>query len=371
MPGNRAWTSATALSALVVIVLSPAGADAQSRSVNGVVRDSAGARIASAQVSVAGRQPVISSEDGTFHLFNLPAGETVIHVRRLGFQPAAVPVALRPDEAVDLTVVLATIPIELAPVVISAQMNLVAQRLAGFFERKGRGQGYYVTREQIERTGNSQLTDVLRTFVPSARIQSSRGVQRNTIRLRGANCPPLVWLDGVAYLAGEFDIDNIPPSTVSGVEVYSGPASVPLEFRSVRGLDRCGVVVIWSRNDVVDGIARRRNTRPRPNADPERTFFAHEVDNPARLDSNKLFRPFYPDSLYAFRVPGDVLVEVVIDSSGTPVMDTFAAITSSHPAFTESVRRAISRSGFYPGFIRGRPVRQLLVLPFHFKVDGG
>jgi TonB family protein len=367
MRGIRTWPLPVVMAALAALLVP---VDAGGQTLRGVVRDSAGARIAHAQVSADGRAPTITGTDGSFRIDNLDGAETLLQVRRIGFHPATRRVSLAGDGSTEVTVILATLAQELSPVVVSARVEPVVQRLAGFFERKGRGQGYYVTREQIERTGNSQLTDVLRTFVPSARVQPTRGVQRNTIRLRGANCPPLVWIDGVAYVAGEFDVDNIAPWTVSGVEVYSGPASVPLEFRSVRGLDRCGVIVIWSRNDVVDGVARRRNPRRATAAEPGRIFYADEVDRPARLDSSKTFRPFYPDSLYAFRIPGDVVVEIVIDSTGTPAMDTFAALTSSHPDFTESVRRAISRATFFPAAIRGRPVRQLMVLPFHFKVDG-
>jgi TonB family protein len=368
MPNNRAWPYSVAALALATAL--PVMAFAQTRTISGIVRDSAGARIANAQIIADGRVPVVSALDGSFRLTGLPPVSARIQIRRLGFSPLRIDVPYDDTPTTQIEIILAAVALELTPVVVNARVDPAMARLAGFFQRKERGQGYFVTRDQIERTGNSPLSNVLRTFVPSARVQS-RGQQRSTIRLRGANCPPLVWLDGVAYLAAEFDIDYVSSWSVSGVEVYSGPASVPSEFRSVRGLDRCGVIVIWSRNDVVDGIASRRSSRRPANAEPARIFFANEVDRPARLDSTKTFEPFYPDSLYAFRIPGDVTVEVVIDSTGTPVMDTFAALTSTHPAFTESVRRAISRATFFPALVRGRPVRQLLVLPFQFKAGEG
>jgi TonB family protein len=215
------------------------------------------------------------------------------------------------------------------------------------------------------------MTDVLRSLVPAVRISSSR-MARNAVRLRGSRCAPLVWLDGAPAMAGEFDLDVISPETISGIEIYPGPATVPVEFRSTRGLESCGVIVVWSRVDSPEPRDRRR-TRAKSTADSvvaARVYNSEEVDAAARVDSTGISQPFYPDSLYAFRVGGEVVAQFVVDTTGQVLLDTFTAVSSTHAAFTEAVRRSLRHSKFQPAMLAGRRVRQVMVLPYRFVMDG-
>jgi TonB family protein len=203
------------------------------------------------------------------------------------------------------------------------------------------------------------------------RISSSR-MARNAVRLRGSRCAPLVWLDGAPAMAGEFDLDVISPESVSGIEIYPGPATVPVEFRSTRGLETCGVIVVWSRVDAPEPRDRRRRAQPK-GADSTlaaRVYNAEEVDSAARVDSTGISQPSYPDSLYAFRVGGEVVAQFVVDTTGRVLLDTFAAVSSTHAAFTEAVRRSLQHSKFQPAMLAGRRVRQVMVLPYRFVMDG-
>ena len=141
---------------------------------------------------------------------------------------------------------------ELEPVVVTAESTSFAPGpLEGFYERRERGRGQYVTRQQIEMMGVNRFTDILR-MTPSVDIVSRGGTQY-TIRIKGTNragrdCAPLLWVDNVRW--GSVDLDGegpdreLFPIDIEGIEVYR-PSAVPMEFS---GFDSaCGAVVVWTK----------------------------------------------------------------------------------------------------------------------------
>jgi TonB family protein len=340
--------------------------------VAGVVRGSDGDLIFGADVSVAGTAlRTLTDTAGRFRLAAVPSGAGALHVRRLGYRATSVPITIEQGATASVAITLAHLPRELDPVLVEASRQPGVRYLQGFYERRSKGHGYFVTRDQISTRQWSAMTDVLRSLVPSVRITSSR-MARNAVRLRGSRCAPLVWLDGAPAMAGEFDLDVISPETVSGIEIYPGPATVPVEFRSTRGIEACGVIVVWSRVEPPEPRVRGRRAETRQAGDSTAGFHAYnaeEVDSAARVDSTGMSEPFYPDSLYAFRVSGEVVAQFVVDTSGRVLLETFTALSSTHPAFTESVRRSLRHSRFQPAMLGGRRVRQVMVLPYRFVME--
>ena len=109
-----------------------------------------------------------------------------------------------------------------------------------------RGEGHYITREEIESRNTSRLTDVVRN-VPGIRIMRTRG--GNGVRFVSAasmrlNCAPMIWLDG--QRAPGMELDEITASDIEGIELYSGPSQTPLRF-SQNQQSTCGTIVIWTR----------------------------------------------------------------------------------------------------------------------------
>ncbi len=364
--GAAAWLIPPTAAAQAPDSVQPTGAIA------GVVRNSGGARLGGASVVVVGTVLRATSDTGgRFRLVGLPVGSRTLQVRRLGYRAAAIPISIETGVTGSVAVTLIPVPRELDPVLVEASRQPSVRYLQGFYERRSKGHGYFITRDQIATRNWSDMTDVLRSLVPAVRISSSR-MARNAVRLRGSRCAPLVWLDGAPAMAGEFDLDVISPESVSGVEIYAGPATVPVEFRSTRGLESCGVIVVWSRVDPPEPRDRRKRsvTKVVDSAVAVRVYNAEEVDTVARVDSNGMSQPFYPDSLYAFRVTGEVVAQFVVDTSGLVVPETFAVVSSSHPAFSESVRRSLLASKFHAAILAGRRVRQLMVLPYRFVMDG-
>ncbi|MDQ3950849.1 MAG: carboxypeptidase regulatory-like domain-containing protein, partial [Gemmatimonadota bacterium] len=152
----------------------------------GVVRDSSGALVFGADVSVAGTAlRTVSDTAGRFRLAGVPSGAGALQVRRLGYRAAAVPITIERGATASVTVTLARLPRELDAVLVEASQQPAARYLQGFYERRSRGHGYFVTRDQLSTRQWSDLTDVLRSLVPAVRISSSR-MARNAVRLRGS-----------------------------------------------------------------------------------------------------------------------------------------------------------------------------------------
>jgi TonB family protein len=339
--------------------------------VSGVVRDSSGAGIAGAEISVAGTGLRAHTNDqGEFRLTNVPAGTVTVGVRRLGFVPAVASIVIAANEAAAMSVIVAPLAQSLATVIVRGDRRFEDYgRLAGFYQRRSRSSGgHFITRAQIDQRNPAQLTDLFRS-VPGARIYSS--TFNNVVRFRGMRCAPLVWLDGFPATAGEFDLDALDPYIVEGIEVYLGVSTVPPEFRWVRGGGSCGAIVIWTGFDERRRKARRAATRPAELAqqvEDRRLFTADQVDVAARADSGSAVRPAYPDSLYRERVTGQVLVEFVVDTTGLVVQESISAISSTHTLFTDAVRRSLRDAHFHPATIAGEKVRQVVQLPVKFEL---
>jgi hypothetical protein len=61
----------------------------------------------------------------------------------------------------------------------------------------------------------------------------------------GRDCPPQYWIDGV--MVSGFNIDDMMPGDVEGIELYAGPSVVPPQFNNPRSSVNCGLVLIWTR----------------------------------------------------------------------------------------------------------------------------
>jgi len=334
----------------------------------GHVRDPAGLGVASAEVRL-GQGPVGTFTDaaGAFHLSGVPAGAVRLTARRIGFRPGTSDATAVDGQTVDVTIVLGLAPIQLDPVRVTARHEPFDARLAGFRQRSQSKVGTFITRERIEASASSAFSDLLRS-VPGVRVVGSASGIRNAIRFRGADCAPVVFVDGFPASAGEFDVDIIDPATVEGVEIYMGMLTVPAELSAPRGLEHCGVIAVWSR-------PFRPKPRPAKTVSPAElqrmvetavVYTADEVDRPARIEGDS-YAPLYPDSLWRTGTGGQAMVEFVVDAYGRVDMRFFSIISASHPAFGEAVREALGRARFVPATKGGRRVRQLVQLPTRFE----
>ncbi len=335
------------------------------------VRASSGAPLGGARVRVGTSPAAEADDDGVVRLSGLPPGDNWLHVRRLGYRPDSLSVLVAADVLVDTALTLQQVAIGLAPVTVVGRRDLSGP-MAGFYRRQESGNGRFITLAEIERRNPLNLTDLLRT-VPGFRIET-RGF-RNNVRVRGSRCAPLVWLDGQGLFAGDIDLDTFSPRSFEAIEIYSGGASVPVEFQgNQRVSSSCGTILLWSRRGEMRAPKRKKDALS-PAAeiqkllDELRVFTASDVDVAARLDSANLVHPIYPDSLFGAQTPGRVLAEFVVGVNGQVNLETFSAVTTTHRDFVEPVRRALREQLFIPAVREGRPVQQVVLQPFTFVPD--
>ena len=336
------------------------------------VHDSLGRSIAGAELTVEGTSVRgVTDERGELRFTAVRGGPATVHIRRLGFRPATIDVVV--DQRVPATsiITLASIAQRLAPIVVKGGTNYTG-RMAGFYPRRDLGIGHFVSRDKLAHDHPAQLSDVFRRL-PGVQITSTRFI-RNAIRFRGnsGSCWPLVWLDGAPLPTAEFDLDFLAPSSVEGIEVYSGVSQIPPQFMGSRGMGSCGVIVVWSR----EGERRQKKSKKPVTATQLaemvaslKIYTSDQVDVPARSDSISRPQPQYPEALLFTGVPGQVLAEFVVDTLGHVEIDTFGVISSTNPKFTEAVHRVLPDWAYAPAMLNGKRVRQLVQQPFNFVVD--
>ena len=219
--------------------------------VAGVVRDSAGKPLGDVELRIEGGADGLGARSNTAGSFAFSVASDSIRLvaRRLGFQPRTTVVGRPASGArVDVDIRLLVAPVELEAVTAAEGRQVFDARLAGFYSRSQTKNGHFIGRERLGRLTSYRFTDVLRE-IPGVRfgMLGKGGTQERTIRLRGANCPPTVFFDGLPASAGEYELDAIDLGSVEGIEIYNGLATIPAVFVAPRGAERCGVIAIWSR----------------------------------------------------------------------------------------------------------------------------
>lgn len=220
---------------------------AQNVRLSGVVRDSTGAPIAEADVSVPAAHLLTRTDDsGSFSLRHVPAGHVELSVRRLGYVPQTLNLNLAVD-ADPITIHMIAQALELPGVEISEQTKRHLLWIEDFYRRRAKGiGGTYITRDDIEARHAGRLSDVLRDApgVRFVRTRDGAGIRFDAPSNFRQNCLPQYFIDGQRVT--NVEVDDFPPRDIEGIELYNGPSSTPMQF-SQGAVTSCGTVVIWSR----------------------------------------------------------------------------------------------------------------------------
>lgn len=230
-------------------------------SVSGTVTDTAGMRVASANVQIVGTDYTTRANlFGEFRITGLPPGHMRVAAEVVGYQPVRTEIQLGLGEALELPeTALRMLPVatELAPVTVKAKAPTSRRNLTEFERRRATTTGSFMTRDEFMDTEPRETTDILRRmrgirirpgtgFLMPWVITSSRGA-RTADPTTGGQCFPLVFIDRLYVgTTGIVVVDNaIPVEQVEAVEFYASVAGLPPEFNR-RGAV-CGVLVFWSR----------------------------------------------------------------------------------------------------------------------------
>lgn len=245
------------------LVATAAGAHAQetTRLLVTVVDDSTEAPVAGAVVAVAnGDAQATSGADGLARL-DLPADIYVLNASAEGYDPVTFTVAV---SGAEMPGVVGLVPAAraLGEVVATAERPRRDLDRVGFYERRAEGRGAYLDREELDLKGQGQLAAAL-IGMPGVTVQrwketsgllgtrlvavSSRGGMGPDGLRSAAPCPMTVYQDGVK-VGGDQDFDLTQHGTegLAGIEVYAGPATVPMEYKQ---FTPCGVILLWTRSE--------------------------------------------------------------------------------------------------------------------------
>ncbi|HEU0052676.1 MAG TPA: carboxypeptidase regulatory-like domain-containing protein [Longimicrobium sp.] len=197
------------------------------------------------------RLQVVTDEGGRAHLAGVPEGERLVRVGMLGMETREISVLVQGGATLQMPVRMELQPIELEAVRAEASIRTRGTRMlhsAGFYERKAIGNGRFLTRAEIERMQPRFVSDVLRRTTSLAMQANLFSRSRVASRRSGApqapnRCETQVFMNGIP--TGQFEIDEVNPEDIEGIEIYDGAADVPPAF--TRGTSLCGAIVIWVR----------------------------------------------------------------------------------------------------------------------------
>jgi hypothetical protein len=194
---------------------------------------------------------------GEFRIDVRVAGRVTVQLRRLGYDSLSMDVVVASSAEEPYVFDMQRTAQTLDTVAVAMRAASWSPKLEGFEHRLARHNGgTFFTRDDIERRRPIVVSELVRRS-PAVRIVDSMGVRlfassRGSKLVdgpRGRKSVPCIMRVGVdgQIMEWGFPADQIAPSEIYGIEVYSGPATIPREYASQIGDGFCGLVMIWTR----------------------------------------------------------------------------------------------------------------------------
>jgi carboxypeptidase family protein len=246
-----------ATSAILALLVSAASALGQTRAagavIDGIVTDSNLVRLSAATVSIVGTTTEVTTDErGHFRISGIPSGRVMLMIRRIGFVSLPSVLEVVAGDTLRSSFALERVVPQLDTVTVAARIP--DSPLKEFEERRRQGVGQFMTREQIEKLHFLETATYLLTFTST---QSNGRILLNLRDRPLRDCPFQFFIDGVLVRTPDLIADLPRPSELAGIEVYSGAATIPIQYKplgdgastgsSLNGGASCGVVLLWTR----------------------------------------------------------------------------------------------------------------------------
>ena len=239
----------TSLRLAIALATLPLIAGAQSRDslavLQGYVRDvvDSGA-VAYAEVRIDNSGQYTRADGlGRYRIAGILPGEHTITYRLLGYTPIELKETFVTGQTMTRDLYLARMPRLLSAMEVRGKTLRVPAGFETIYKRAARGQGYFVTREQIDSVNPRDVIGVLHHFTSARGGYNSAG---KINRIESQRCEEFtVYLNGTPIAnahALEDLLGSTPPQWIQAVEVYDSRSRMPVEFQP-----SCGVVAIWTR----------------------------------------------------------------------------------------------------------------------------
>jgi hypothetical protein len=195
-----------------------------------------------------------TAKDGTFRISGARAGTRTITARKLGFAPVQKTVDLRNTEARNVNFKLDKFVPVLETIEITARQNQGLES-NGFNARRRRGEGDYITPEEIARRSSPRVNDLLPgvSFLRFKRLPNGKdSVIGRPSAVGGTSGCVRYYVDNVPWVSTEDTPDEFyHPSEIGAIEVYR-PQLVPPQFMAFsRTGELCYVVVLWTKSGLL------------------------------------------------------------------------------------------------------------------------
>ena len=194
----------------------------------------------------------------------LTPGQHVLECSMIGYAPRADTVRVTPGRVTNVRVSLSVGPVALEPIEVSVERREVKLQEVDFYRRRAMGFGKYIDRQEIERRGPQDVTDLL-TGMPGVEIYPDpfNSLEKYVVLRSGRlpfpttgqygepgydRCFPTVYIDGIRTIDGGSEparLDSfLNTMSIAGIEVYTSEAGLPPQYG--RGTF-CGVILVWTR----------------------------------------------------------------------------------------------------------------------------
>jgi hypothetical protein len=205
-----------------------------------------------------------TDDNGQFRVDFHLTGAYRLEVQRIGYRAQVYPVLLDATSDTVMVLRLSAVPVELAPVVVTGPPAHPYLTSSGFYQRRLAGSGHFVDPPMVEKLlpkakySVDLLTHIpgVRYLIPSGsggvRVPFLRSCRTRSVRLipragddatESVSTYPLVYLDGISV--GQDAFGWLQPGHLLALEVYMGPAQVPLQYGGTN--EPCGVILIWTK----------------------------------------------------------------------------------------------------------------------------
>jgi hypothetical protein len=231
-----------------------------------VLRASDGTPVVDAEVALLPIDERVRTDSaGRFQLLGLSAGRQLVEIRRIGFGAIRDTVTLKARAQATRDFSLTQQAVALDTVRTKGDfVKYISPALQAFEARRAQGMGHFVSEAELRKYDTGPITSLLSTHLPGTLLVSYGGA----MFLETARSPALtmlaipsdrkspqgcwadVYVDGIALYRGPPDdapdVSRLQTNQFGGIEYYSGFASIPPQFISVKQ-SGCGVLLLWSR----------------------------------------------------------------------------------------------------------------------------
>jgi len=193
----------------------------------------------------------LTTKTGTVTLVFLPEGGTLVQLRKVGYQPNTVFVAISPSDTLPITTTLTPVAMTLPTVVTrDSAPHYISPALRDFEERRHSGFGQFIGEVELRKSDNQTMPNVIRRLSGlivnchgSSECHAAASRLARKRAFAGGDCPVDVYLDGAA--SSDNNLQQMRVDQFAGVEFYPGGATIPSQYNKTGS--SCGVLLLWTR----------------------------------------------------------------------------------------------------------------------------